>query len=69
VQKRLIEWDLPLAEISEESAREKNIRSSHPHMDRGLSGGKPSVGNTSYACSKYVASSARNNLPWLGYLR
>ncbi len=30
MQKRLIEWDLPLAEISEESAREKNIRHGHP---------------------------------------
>lgn len=28
--KRLIEYDLPLAEISEESAREKNIRHGHP---------------------------------------
>jgi putative DNA methylase len=30
MQKRLIEYDLPLAEISEESAREKNIRHGHP---------------------------------------
>jgi adenine-specific DNA methylase len=30
MQKRLIEWDLPLATISEESAREKNIRHGHP---------------------------------------
>lgn len=30
MQKRLIEWDLPLAEISEKSAREKNIRHGHP---------------------------------------
>jgi adenine-specific DNA methylase len=28
--KRLIEYDLPLAEISEESAKEKNIRHGHP---------------------------------------
>jgi adenine-specific DNA methylase len=28
--KRLIEYDLPLADISEESAREKNIRHGHP---------------------------------------
>lgn len=28
--KRLIEYDLPLAEISEQSAREKNIRHGHP---------------------------------------
>jgi adenine-specific DNA methylase len=28
--KRLIEFDLPLADISEESAREKNIRHGHP---------------------------------------
>ena len=27
---RFIEYDLPLAEISEESAREKNIRHGHP---------------------------------------
>lgn len=30
MQKRLIEWNLPLADISEESAREKNIRHGHP---------------------------------------
>ena len=30
MQKRLIEYDLPLADISEESAREKNIRFGHP---------------------------------------
>ncbi len=30
MQKRLIEYDLPLAEISEESAKEKNIRHGHP---------------------------------------
>jgi putative DNA methylase len=30
VKKRFIEYDLPLAEISEESAREKNIRHGHP---------------------------------------
>jgi putative DNA methylase len=30
MKKRLIEYDLPLAEISEESAKEKNIRHGHP---------------------------------------
>jgi putative DNA methylase len=30
MRKRLIEYDLPLAEISEESAKEKNIRHGHP---------------------------------------
>lgn len=30
MNKRLIEYDLPLAEISEESAKEKNIRHGHP---------------------------------------
>ncbi len=30
MQKRLIEYDLPLTDISEESAREKNIRHGHP---------------------------------------
>jgi len=30
VKKRFIEWDLPLAEISEASAREKSIRHGHP---------------------------------------
>ena len=30
MKKRFIEWDLPLAEISEESAREKSIRHGHP---------------------------------------
>lgn len=30
MKKRFIEWDLPLAEISEQSAREKNIRHGHP---------------------------------------
>ncbi len=30
MQKRSIEYDLPLAEISEQSAREKNIRHGHP---------------------------------------
>ena len=30
MQKRFIEYDLPLAEISEASAREKNIRHGHP---------------------------------------
>ncbi len=30
IRKRLIEYDLPLADISEESAREKNIRHGHP---------------------------------------
>jgi adenine-specific DNA methylase len=30
MQKRLIEYDLPLADISEASAREKNIRHGHP---------------------------------------
>ncbi len=30
MQKRFIEYDLPLAEISEQSAREKNIRHGHP---------------------------------------
>jgi len=30
LKKRFIEWDMPLAEISEESAREKNIRHGHP---------------------------------------
>ena len=30
MQKRFIEYDLPLADISEESAREKNIRHGHP---------------------------------------
>ena len=30
MKKRLIEYDLPLAEISEQSAREKNIRHGHP---------------------------------------
>ena len=30
MKKRFIEWDLPLAEISEASAREKNIRHGHP---------------------------------------
>jgi adenine-specific DNA methylase len=30
MQQRFIEYDLPLAEISEESAREKNIRHGHP---------------------------------------
>ena len=29
-RKRFIEYDLPLAEISEQSAREKNIRHGHP---------------------------------------
>jgi len=29
-RKRFIEWDMPLAEVSEESAREKNIRHGHP---------------------------------------
>jgi len=29
MKKRFIEWDLPLAEISEESTREKNIRHGH----------------------------------------
>jgi putative DNA methylase len=30
MQKRLIEHDLPLADISQESAREKSIRHGHP---------------------------------------
>ena len=30
MNKRLIEYDLPLADISEASAREKNIRHGHP---------------------------------------
>lgn len=30
MKKRFIEWDLPLKEISEQSAREKNIRHGHP---------------------------------------
>ena len=30
MQQRFIEYDLPLAEMSEESAREKNIRHGHP---------------------------------------
>ena len=30
MKKRFIEWDLPLAEISKESAREKSIRHGHP---------------------------------------
>lgn len=30
MKKRLIEWDLPLKDISEESAREKSIRQGHP---------------------------------------
>ena len=30
MKKRFIEWDLPLAEISEESTKEKNIRFGHP---------------------------------------
>ena len=30
MKKRLIEWNLPLADISDESAREKNIRHGHP---------------------------------------
>ena len=30
MKKRFIEWDLPLAEISEESSREKSIRHGHP---------------------------------------
>jgi len=30
MKKRFIEYDMPLAEISEESAREKNIRHGHP---------------------------------------
>jgi putative DNA methylase len=30
VKKKYIEWDLPLAEISEASAKEKNIRHGHP---------------------------------------
>ena len=30
MHKRFIEYDLPLAEISEQSAREKNIRHGHP---------------------------------------
>jgi len=30
MQKRLIEYNLPLANISEASAREKNIRHGHP---------------------------------------
>jgi len=30
MKKRFIEWDLPLVEISEQSAREKNIRHGHP---------------------------------------
>src|SRR5690554_6020393 len=30
MKKRLIEYDLPLADISEASAREKNIRHGHP---------------------------------------
>ena len=30
MQRKLIEYDLPLADISEESAREKNIRHGHP---------------------------------------
>jgi len=30
LKKRFIEWDLPLAEISKESAREKSIRHGHP---------------------------------------
>ena len=30
MRKRFIEYDLPLAEISEQSAREKNIRHGHP---------------------------------------
>ena len=29
MKKRFIEWDMPLAELSEESAREKNIRHGH----------------------------------------
>lgn len=30
MKKRFIEWDLPLAEISRESAKEKNVRHGHP---------------------------------------
>jgi putative DNA methylase len=30
MKERFIEYDLPLAEISEQSAREKNIRHGHP---------------------------------------
>lgn len=30
MKKRFIEWDMPLAEISEEAAREKSIRHGHP---------------------------------------
>jgi putative DNA methylase len=30
MKKRFIEYDMPLAEISEGSAREKNIRHGHP---------------------------------------
>ena len=30
MNKRLIEYNIPLADISEESAREKNIRHGHP---------------------------------------
>lgn len=30
MRRRFIEYDLPLADISEESAREKNIRHGHP---------------------------------------
>jgi hypothetical protein len=30
MNKRLIEYDLPLADISEESARERSIRHGHP---------------------------------------
>jgi hypothetical protein len=38
MKKRLIEYDLPMADISEESAREKNIR--HGHPSRYTSGGR-----------------------------
>lgn len=38
MKKRLIEYDLPLAEISEASAREKNIR--HGHPDYAVGGGE-----------------------------
>lgn len=35
MKKRIVEYDLPLADISEESAREKNIR--HGHLSTPLS--------------------------------
>ena len=61
MKKRLIEWDLPLSTISEESAREKNIRHGHPSTLHIWWARKPLAASRAIVYSSLIEDPGENN--------